>query len=187
VYRFNRLTNDWETVWVILRDKLFEEQFTPSAGGTQRYELDVLTQQTAPTAPALSLSISPSTTLPATGGSLNYTFAASNTGDYQTFDDTTVIGTLPGNARWGFVGVVQTGWDVEYSTNGGVSYASTLPSPKNLTTNLRMIYDTPIAAGANASFVVQGTVAAAGTISVAGTASHPMLTTVYSTLTLVAT
>jgi hypothetical protein len=187
VYRFNRLANAWETVWVILRDKLFEEQFERSDGGTQRYELDVITQQTAPVAPELALTIDPSTTLPATAGSLNYTFTVDNVGDFQTFDTTTVLADLPRNSLWGFIGVVETGWDVEYSTNGGGSYASTLPSPSYDTTNLRLTYDTPIAAAGSADFLVQGTVTAAGPITVSGTASHPLIDSVNDSNTLVST
>jgi len=187
MYRFNRRINAWETVWVILRDRLFADQFQPSAGGTQKYELDVLTQQTAPEAPALALDINPSTTLPSSSGSLTFTFTVDNTGDYQTFDDITVIGSLPSNALWGFVGVSQAGWDVSYSTNGGGSYASTLPSPPNLTTNIQAIYEDPVGVGSDVSFIVQGTMAATGTVTIWGTASHPMIASAGDYVQLIAT
>ncbi len=92
-----------------------------------------------------------------------YTVTVTNDGDGATFDDTVVIVTLDADSDLDAVDA--TGWDVEYSTDGGSGYSPTPPGTLADTTHLRLTRAAALAAAAAAAFTFDAIPTSATTIA----------------------
>lgn len=164
---FNRATGEFEVYQAIAVWPDVRADADPAAAGYDNFMIKFLDGAAAPEGPDMTVSVSH-----VGGVSLNtnetFTITATNDGDGATYADIVVVATL--HASLDFASTAASGWTIEYSTNGGGAYSSTIPAPPNSTTNVRYTRTSALNAGVAATAIsLVAAPIAAGTLTLAAT------------------
>jgi hypothetical protein len=136
VQTFNRGTGNWETYHTFAKFSNFNDEASPAAGGYNDLLIKFTAVKVAPDGPSVAIDSEYEDFTQMVYS--NITFNLTNIGDTKTFDESGIIWSVPDGTS--FVEIDNSNWDslVYYSVNNRASWSLIIPSPPNLTTDIRI-------------------------------------------------